>query len=124
MGALGLLPFVAPAGFAAKSAAAWGGLGGIAVLSTYLAYLLYSAGLRRLNATRASVIASVEPVVAAGLAALLFGERLAALALLGAALVIGAALLLSVERKGRRAAAKGRPRAGRALPYEAPGPGQ
>lgn len=100
VGALGLLPFVAPAGFAAKSAAAWGGLGGIAVLSTYLAYLLYSAGLRRLNATRASVIASVEPVVAAGLAALLFGERLAALALLGAALVIGAALLLSVEKKG------------------------
>lgn len=99
VGALGLLPFVAPAGFAAKSAAAWGGLGGIAVLSTYLAYLLYSAGLRRLDATRASVIASVEPVVAAGLAALLFGERLAALALLGAALVIGAALLLSVEKK-------------------------
>ena len=34
--------------------------------------------------------------VAATLAALLFGERLSVLALLGAALVIGAALLLSV----------------------------
>ncbi|GAA5511959.1 putative inner membrane transporter YicL [Deinococcus carri] len=93
VGALGLLPFVS---FSAKTTAAWGSLVGIAVLSTYLAYLAYSAGLKRLPATRASVIASLEPVVAAGLAALLFGERLSPTALLGAALVVGAALLLSV----------------------------
>jgi len=93
VGALGLLPFVE---FSAKTPAAWSSLAGIAVLSTYFAYLAYSAGLRHLPATRASVIASLEPVVAAGLAALIFGERLSALALVGAALVIGAALLLSV----------------------------
>ncbi|UBV41580.1 DMT family transporter [Deinococcus taeanensis] len=93
VGAVALLPFVP---FTAKTPAVWGSLGGIAVFSTYLAYLAYSAGLRRLNATRASVIASLEPVVAATLAALLFGERLSALALTGAALVIGAALLLSL----------------------------
>ncbi|MBZ9713693.1 DMT family transporter [Deinococcus multiflagellatus] len=92
VGALALLPFVT---FTAKTPPVWGSLGAIAVLSTYLAYLAYSAGLRRLSATRASVIASLEPVVAAALAAALFNERLAALALLGAALVIGAALLLS-----------------------------
>ncbi|WP_272976118.1 DMT family transporter [Deinococcus geothermalis] len=95
VGALGLLPFVA---LSAKTPAAWGSLIGIAVLSTYFAYLAYSAGLRHLPATRASVIASLEPVVAAGLAALLFGERLSTTALLGAALVIGAALLLSLEK--------------------------
>ncbi|MBI0445638.1 MULTISPECIES: DMT family transporter [unclassified Deinococcus] len=94
VGALGLLPFVA---LSAKTPAAWGSLIGIAVLSTYFAYLAYSAGLKHLPATRASVIASLEPVVAAGLAALLFGERLSTTALLGAALVIGAALLLSLE---------------------------
>lgn len=92
-GALLLLPFVQ---FTAKTPAAWLSLGAIGVFSTYLAYLAYSAGLKHLPATRASVIASLEPVVAAGLAALLFSERLSALALVGAALVIGAALMLSL----------------------------
>ncbi|WP_034383723.1 DMT family transporter [Deinococcus sp. YIM 77859] len=96
VGALGLLPLV---DFSAKTPGAWVSLLAIAVLSTYFAYLAYSAGLRRLPATRASVIASLEPVVAALLAALLFAERLSATALLGAALVIGAALLLSVENR-------------------------
>ncbi|RJF71631.1 EamA/RhaT family transporter [Deinococcus cavernae] len=95
IGAVGLLPFVH---FTAKTSAAWLSLAGLALLCTYFAYLAYSAGLKHLPATRASVIASLEPVVAASLAALLFGERLAALALVGAALVIGAALLLSTEK--------------------------
>lgn len=91
VGALGLLPFVQ---FVPKTGGAWLSLSGLALLCTYLAYLAYSAGLRFLPATRASVIASLEPVVAALLAAWLFGERLSALALAGAALVVGAALLL------------------------------
>lgn len=91
VGALGLLPFVQ---FVPKSGNTWLTLGSVAVFCTYFAYLAYSAGLRGLPATRASVIASLEPVVAALLAALLFGERLLALALVGAALVIGAALPL------------------------------
>lgn len=95
VGALGLFPFVQ---FTDKTPAAWLSLSGLAVLCTYLAYLAYSTGLRHLPATRASVIASLEPVVAALLAALLFAERLSPLALLGAALVIGAALTLSVEK--------------------------
>ena len=82
--------------FAPKTGGAWLSLWGLALLCTYFAYLAYSAGLQHLPATRASVIASLEPVVAALLAALLFGERLSPLALGGAALVIGAALLLSL----------------------------
>lgn len=101
VGALGLLPF---AQFAPKTSGAWVSLGAIAVLSTYLAYLAYSAGLRRLPATRASVIASLEPVVAAGLAAGLFGERLSPMALLGAALVIGAAVWLGTAGQGEQRA--------------------
>ncbi|PNY83031.1 EamA family transporter [Deinococcus koreensis] len=101
VGAVCLLPFVE---FSAKTPAAWGSLGAIAVFSTYLAYLAYSAGLRHLNATRASVIASLEPVVATVLAALIFAERPAALALLGAALVIGAALSLSLKPSEARPA--------------------
>jgi DME family drug/metabolite transporter len=96
VGAAGLAPFTS---FAHKDPAAWGLLLLIAVFSTYLAYLAYSAGLKLLPATRTSVIASLEPVVAAGLAAAVFGERLSALAVLGAAVVLGAALLLSLPRK-------------------------
>ncbi|WP_309570432.1 EamA family transporter [Deinococcus sp.] len=101
VGALGLLPLVH---FSHKTAPAWGSLLTLSFFSTYLAYLAYSAGLRHLNATRASVIASLEPVVAAGFAAALYGEHLAPLALLGAALVIGAALALSVGPREPRPA--------------------
>ncbi len=94
VGAVGLAPFVS---LGARPAQAWALLAAMAVLSTYLAYLVYAAGLRHLAATRASVIASIEPVVAATLAALVFGERLAPLAYLGAALVVGSAVVLATR---------------------------
>lgn len=92
VGALGLAPFVR---LGAQTPRAWVLLATIAVASTYLAYLAYAAGLRKLPATRASVIASIEPLVAAGLAAVWFDERLGPLAWVGAAMVVGAALALS-----------------------------
>ena len=92
VGALGLAPFVT---VAAHPPAAWAYLAAMAILSTYLAYLCYAAGLRHLLATRASVIAALEPVVAAALAAIVLGERLTPLALAGAALVIAAAIALA-----------------------------
>ncbi len=93
VGALGLFPFVH---FAHKTPSAWGSLWAMAIFSTYVAYLAYSLGLRYLSATRASVIASLEPVIASILAALFFSEHPSALALIGAACVIGAALALSL----------------------------
>jgi drug/metabolite transporter (DMT)-like permease len=98
VGALGLLPFVR---FSREAFHAWPWLAAIAVLSTYLAYLAYAAGLRRLPATRASVIAALEPVVASGLAAALFGEHLSSLAYLGATLVVAAAVALSLKKSSR-----------------------
>ncbi len=94
VGALGLLPWVP---FAHKSTTAWLALAGLAILCTYVAYVLYSAGLRLLAATRASVIASLEPVLASLLAMALFGERLGIVAIGGAVLVIGAAVLLAMK---------------------------
>ena len=103
VGAAGLAPLTH---FVHKAPLAWGLLLTIAVFSTYLAYLAYGAGLRWLPATRTSVIASLEPVVAAGLAALIFAERPAPLAYLGAAVVLGAALLLSLPGKKGGASAR------------------
>ena len=94
IGALGLLPLV---NFQHKSLEAWTSIGLMASASTYLAYLAYSAGLRRLAATKASVTASLEPVVAASLAALFFGEQFSSLAILGGLLVLGAVVLTSLS---------------------------
>ncbi|GGN04756.1 membrane protein [Thermus composti] len=94
VGALALWPFV---DFAPLSGRAWAALLFLGLFSTYGAYLAYYAGLRRLPATRASVVATLEPVVANLFAFLLFREVLAPLGYLGAALVLWA-VLLTVRR--------------------------
>ena len=93
VGAVALAPLVP---FHAKPPAAWGLLAAMAFASTYLAYLAYATGLRGLPATRASVIATLEPVIASALAAIVLGERLAPFAYVGAALVVSAAVALAV----------------------------
>ena len=65
----------------------------LALFSTYGAYSVYYAGLRRLEATRAAVVATLEPVLAALLAYLMFGECFSPLGYLGAVLIIGSVLL-------------------------------
>lgn len=85
VGALGLLPFVH---FAPKNAEAWTAIAFLTVASTFFAVTLYFAGLRRLEATRASVVATIEPVVAALAAWLWWGERFSLLGYLGAGLVL------------------------------------
>ncbi len=94
VGALGLWPFV---GFVPLSPKALYALLFLGVFSTYGAYLAYYAGLKRLPATRASVLATLEPVVANLFAFLLFREVLSPLGYLGAALVL-LAVLLAVRR--------------------------
>jgi drug/metabolite transporter, DME family len=99
LGAAGLLPFV---DFAPKSPAVWGWLLVLGLLSTYLAYLAYYSGLRRVEASRAVLVATVEPVAAAGLAAVIFGERLGVVGWAGAALVLVAAAGAALPGGGRR----------------------
>lgn len=85
VGALGLLPFV---DFAPKNAEAWAAIAFLTVASTFFAVTLYFAGLRRLEATRASVVSTIEPVVAAFAAWLWWSERFSLLGYLGAGLVL------------------------------------
>lgn len=69
----------------------WFLLAVLGVASTYLAYLLFATGLRRVDPTRASVVATLEPVVATALGAALYDERLGAVTLIGGAIVVVAA---------------------------------
>lgn len=110
IGALGLLPLTPFVALREATPAMWLDIALMSLLSTYFAYFVYYSGLRRVEASRAVLVATLEPVVAAALAAWLFGERLGLLGLLGGALVVGAAMSSALPvrgpRRGRGAAAR------------------
>jgi drug/metabolite transporter, DME family len=71
----------------------------LGVVPTLIPYALYLRGLRELRASTAAMLASIEPVVATLLAAVLLHERLDALQLTGMALVVAAAVLLTRQAR-------------------------
>lgn len=89
--ALTLLPMV---DFRPKTQAAWGALVFMAVVPTYISYVFYSAGLKRVEATRAATVATLEPVVAAIAAYLMWNERLSPLGYACAAVVLLGVVLM------------------------------
>jgi len=95
LGALGILPFVE---FTEKTPLAWGSLVAVAVVSTFLANYCYYNGLKYLEAGRASIVATIEPVVAAIAAYLIFGEYFTGLGYLGAACIIVAVVATISEK--------------------------
>ena len=88
--------------FRDKTPAAWSALAALGVLCTYGAYLAYSAGLRRLEASRAATIATAEPVIAAYLAWTFWDERLTSGAYAGAAIVLVGVLVTATNGDARR----------------------
>ena len=90
-GAVCLLPWFS---FAEKSPTAWMALGAIAVFSTFGAYHFYYAGLKRIEAGRASIIATAEPVVAALVAWGWWGESFTVYGYFGSVLILAAVLLM------------------------------
>lgn len=73
----------------------------LALLPALIPYMLYPAGLRFIEVGRASLIATVEPVVAMLLAFVVLGEGMEPLQILGAALVISAALVAQTASRAR-----------------------
>ncbi|HTC85522.1 MAG TPA: DMT family transporter [Candidatus Acidoferrum sp.] len=75
------------------AAAAWPGIVGIGVVSTFIAIQTFYAGARRVGAAQAALISTIEPVYTITFAALLFAETLTGLQLVGAALILGAVVV-------------------------------
>ncbi len=101
-GAALLFPFV---DFQPKSAYAWTMLISMAAITAYGAFSAYYAGLKRLEATQASVIATFEPMVAAVFAYFLFGENFSMLGYAGSCLIIVAVFMVVMSgSKASRAA--------------------
>lgn len=78
----------------------------LGIVPTLLPYLLYLRALRSVQPGTAAMLACIEPLVAAILAALVLGERLTAMQTLGMAAIVGAAVIL-VAPTGRRSDAGG-----------------
>jgi drug/metabolite transporter (DMT)-like permease len=74
----------------ALTAARWGWLACLGAVSTVAAISLFFAGLRRVGPTAASILSTVEPLVTVVLAAIVFGEVLSPVQMLGGALVVAA----------------------------------
>ncbi|MEL0007111.1 MAG: DMT family transporter [Luminiphilus sp.] len=82
----------------AMSAEAWVTLGGLVVFSTVLPLFLMAEGVRRVGASRASVISTLGPPATAIMAYELTGEVLSAGQLLGIGLVLVGVLALELGR--------------------------
>lgn len=109
--ALGLVALPLGAVRLAHTPAAWRAILYLALVTTLLAQWLYLAGLQRVEAGRASLVATLEPVIAAAFGYLLLGERLEPWQLVGGAFVISAVLTIRVvPRAGPPPAAAASPR--------------
>jgi drug/metabolite transporter, DME family len=94
IGAVALLPGV---DFSHKTFSAWMSLIFLAVFSTYGAYYFYYAGLRYLEPTKAAITATLEPVIAAIVAYVWWGEYFNLTGYLGSALILSAVVLMVVD---------------------------
>lgn len=79
--------------------ATWGLLLAIVLVPTFIAVVLYLEGIRGLGPSQAAVVSTLEPLFTILLAALVLGERLAPLQLVGAALVLAGVLTAEVAAR-------------------------
>ena len=75
---------------------------GQSLLVTVMPYLLYTKGLKGLENGTAGIIASVEPVVAAILGMIVYGERLSVSGYAGALMVLSAIVILNLKENRNR----------------------
>ncbi|KMY54520.1 transporter [Bacillus sp. FJAT-27231] len=80
---------------------AWVYIIGLGFFSTALPFILYTKGLSRVESSQASIIATIEPVVASLVGFLIFHEKLNVWQYLGIVLVIAAVIIVQESAKKR-----------------------
>jgi DME family drug/metabolite transporter len=98
--ALALLPVLAGPEVGRQLALGWPWLVYLGVVTTAGAYAIYTLGLREVPASVAGIASLMEPLTATLLGVLLFGERLGAAGMAGAALLFVALGLLATRDAG------------------------
>lgn len=71
------------------------------IVTCFLPYLLYTYGLTGLENGKASIMASVEPVVATFVGLFIYKEKLTLLSALGVILVLSAIVLLNINNNNK-----------------------
>jgi hypothetical protein len=83
----------------------------VALSSSVIGTSAFMAGVRRLGASRASIVSSAEPALTAAFAFAAFGDRFGTVQLVGAGLVLASVPILEVKRarsnSHRRASRRG-----------------
>lgn len=79
-----------------------------ALVQTAFAYALYTTGLKRIEAGQASIVSTVEVVVAGLVGTIFLAEEMTAMKVLGAALVISGAVLAQIRLRGSRNVSAGK----------------
>ena len=94
---IGSVFFLNPAELAAAmpQGKLWLGAAGLVVIATVLPYIFYTKGLEGVESGKASIIANVEPVVAALTGVVFFHETLSVWTLLGVGCVLGGVIILA-----------------------------
>jgi drug/metabolite transporter (DMT)-like permease len=77
------------------TASGWASVIAIALISTILAIVTFFAGLERVGPTNASTLSTVEPAVTVVLAAMVLGETISFMRLLGGIMIIVAVIILA-----------------------------
>ena len=102
---IGSLPLAKPAGLvdsftAHPSAILWAV--GIGIVCTIIPYLCYSWGLARMEAGKAAVLVTVEPLVGSLVGIFFYGEAHGLLKIIGMALILGASIVLNLPDNKER----------------------
>lgn len=92
---------------------AWLWMLALALVSTVIGFAAYTSGLRFISANSASIISTMEPVLAAGLALILLGEVVGIDQVLGGLLVITGVVLLTLRRRRSTGRSEAPPARGR-----------
>ncbi len=73
---------------------------GLGLLPTVLAYLLYTYGLARVESSRASIMTTIEPVIAVLMGVFIFGDRLTYWQSVGILFVLLAVVIVNLRSAG------------------------
>ena len=103
---VGVMPFIKPAEIWTKMNVApglWGWALCMVLFSTCMSFTLYTVGLKYMEAGRAAVLATLEPIVTALVGVLLYKEMLSLIMVLGIVMVLGASVLISKKNRDKPA---------------------
>ncbi|WP_047982965.1 DMT family transporter [Ornithinibacillus californiensis] len=74
---------------------------GLGLFPTAIAYIVYTYGLNNTQASKASILSTIEPVVATLIGIFVFHEAFSFVQMIGMSLIIGAVILMQTKSKNR-----------------------